>query len=243
MRCLRSASPSPFGTADCLDRDLARGWLWGPFVLTEDWDQVWDQVWDQIAASLPAKLLELLPAPIHRLDFFVNIANQRAYRFYLEHGFQKPEVSYVYVAPRPEKPLPLSEPCSHLQAEQSLRFCTLHDTIFPKTYYTGQDILDQLDDDHQVFICGAGEDVLGYVYVIVDESGEGYIDFLGVRDDVRGRGLGKRLLLTALRWLFEYKSVLDVGLTVAQNLSNARSLYESVGFHIKHTGVSARKDW
>jgi ribosomal protein S18 acetylase RimI-like enzyme len=85
--------------------------------------------------------------------------------------------------------------------------------------------------------------MLSYVYATVDESGEGYIHFLSIRDDVRGWGLGKRLLLTALRSLFECKSVLEVGLTVAQNLSNARSLYESVGFHIKHTGISARKDW
>jgi ribosomal protein S18 acetylase RimI-like enzyme len=216
------------------DQELARGWLWGPFVLVEDWDE--------IAAALLEKLLELLPAPIHRLDFFVNIANQRATRFYLEHGFQKPEVSYVYVAPRPEKPLPLPEPCSPLQAEQVICFRTLHDTLFPNTYYTGQDIVDQLDDGHQVFVCSAGEDVLGYVYASVDESGEGYIDFLGVRDDVRRQGLGKRLLLTALKWLFENKGVLEVGLTVSQDLTNARSLYERVGFRIKYTGLSARKD-
>lgn len=84
---------------------------------------------------------------------------------------------------------------------------------------------------------------MGYVYAILDESGEGYLEFLGVRPDARRRGLGKRLLLTALNWLFEVKDVSTVGLTVSGDQNNARSLYEKVGFHIRYTGLSAQKDW
>jgi ribosomal protein S18 acetylase RimI-like enzyme len=217
------------------DRDLGRGWLWGPFALRQNWEE--------LAADLLEKLLAMLPPSIRRLDFFLNIANQRAYRFYLGHGFQESERSRVYIAPRPAAPLALPMPGSPLQPEQANSFCALHDTIFPQTYYTGQDILDQLDDDHQVFVCSDGIDVLGYVYAILDESAEGYVEFLGVREDLRGLGLGKRLLLTALNWLFEVKHVPAVGLTVSDDQANARSLYEKVGFRVKYTGLSARKDW
>lgn len=217
------------------DQDLGRGWLWGPFALTQNWEE--------LAADLLEKLLAMLPPSIRRLDFYVNIANHRAYCFYLDHGFQESERSHVYVAPRPAAPLALSAPCGPLQPEQAGAFSALHDTIFPQTYYTGQDILDQLDDDHQVFVCSDGPDVLGYVYAILDESAEGYVEFLGVREDRRRQGLGERLLLTALNWLFDVKQVPAVGLTVSDKQTNARSLYEKVGFHVKYTGLSARKDW
>jgi ribosomal protein S18 acetylase RimI-like enzyme len=217
------------------DEELARGWLWGPFVLVEPWTTV--------AEALLAELLEMLPSAVRRLDFFVHERNQRALRFYLEHGFHSIQTSHVYVAARPLAPVALSEPCPPLAGDQAGAFRTLHDSIFPKTYYTGQDILDQLDGDHQVFVCGSGEDLAGYIYAIVDEGGEGYIDFVGVRAELRGRGLGQRLLLTAMDWLFAVKNVAQVGLTVSDDQVNARSLYEKVGFVIKYTGLSARKEW
>jgi len=41
----------------------------------------------------------------------------------------------------------------------------------------------------------------------------------------------------------EHKGVSEVGLTVGQDLTNARSLYERAGFRARYTGLSARKDW
>lgn len=229
------------GTLGCeFDESLGRAWLWGPFVLAANWDE--------LAAALWRELLAILPPTIRRLDFFLNNANQRAYNYYLGLGFRETKASHVYVAPSPPLPLLVPEPCARLESPLAASFANLHDVIFPNTYYTGQGILDQLDGDHQVFVSAvdgipaAGGEVLGYIYAIMDEGSEGYIEFLGVRSDKRDQGLGKRLLLTALDWLFWVKNVPQVGLTVADDQANARSLYEKVGFRTKYTGLSARKD-
>jgi len=83
---------------------------------------------------------------------------------------------------------------------------------------------------------------MGYLYTVIDEdTGDGSVEFIGVREDARGKGIGRQLLQTALHWLFEDKLVPKVMLVVNDDLSNARSLYESVDFKLKYTGVHNRK--
>jgi ribosomal protein S18 acetylase RimI-like enzyme len=217
------------------DEDLGRGWLWGPHISS--------QGREQLAPALLHHLRAMLPPAIRRLDFFAHKANEWAFRFYEEHGFHEPKVSHVYVAYPPAAADGAFEPCGPLALDQTRPFASLHDSLFPRTYYTGQDILDQIDDEHQVFTCSEDGELAGYVYAIVDESAEGYIEFLGVGEKWRQRGLGRRLLVSALGWLFDGKGVPQVGLTVADDQVNARSLYEQVGFRIKYTGLSARAEW
>jgi ribosomal protein S18 acetylase RimI-like enzyme len=226
------------GTLGCeLDEELGRGWLRGPFVIatTDDWENV--------AASLFQGLQNTLPATIHWLDSFLNIANERGNNFYLTNGFKQLRLVHVYVARTPENLLGPSDPCDALNSSQTHKFITLHESIFPRTYATGQRILDKLGDHHQVFVYTRADEILGYLYAAIDEdSGGGSIEFLGVREDARGNGIGRQLLQTALHWLFEINQVPQVTLVVNDNLTNARSLYESVGFRLKYTDVHTRKE-
>jgi ribosomal protein S18 acetylase RimI-like enzyme len=43
-----------------------------------------------------------------------------------------------------------------------------------------------------------------------------------------------------LKWWFEEKGVSEVGLTVSDEDTAARALYESVGFGLRTTGVNLR---
>jgi ribosomal protein S18 acetylase RimI-like enzyme len=227
------------GTLGCeLDEELGRGWLRGPFVVANTVD------WENVAAPLLQGLLNTLPSAIHWLDSFLNIANQRGNDFYLTHGFTQLRLVHVYVAAPPENPPDHSSTCTSLQPNQAQNFITLHDSIFPGTYATGQRIVDKLDDHHQVFVYTQGSEIAGYLYAAIEEeSGDGSVEFLGVREAARGSGIGRQLLQAALHWFFEGKKVPRVLLVVNDNLTNARSLYESVGFKLKYTGVHTRKEW
>lgn len=221
-----------------LDEELGRGWARGPFVVAEADD------WGTIASALLQGLLDLLPPSIRWLDSFLNNANRRGNDFYLQHGFRQLRLAHVYAAARPDQPRFLANPLEPLQPQQAQQFMALHEVVFPNTYATGQRILDKLGQDHQVFVCTRQDEMLGYLYAAIEEgSGDGSVEFVGVRADARGQGLGRQLLQTALQWLFEVKQVPQVTLVVNDDLTNAQSLYESVGFKLKYTGVHARKEW
>ena len=215
------------------DEAVGRGWLWGPFALTADWVEV--------ASALLNRLLEILPPSIRRLDAFLNVANEQGRDFCLSRGFKEMKRHHVYVATRPKEPLLAGEACYMLEPSQKESFCRLHDTLFPNTYETGESISAKLDDDHTVFVHTEGDEVVGYIYVAIEDgTGEGYVEFFGVRAHARRRGVGKGLLLTALKWLFEVKGVSETGLTVSDEDTAARALYEGVGFGLKHSGLNYR---
>jgi RimJ/RimL family protein N-acetyltransferase len=44
-------------------------------------------------------------------------------------------------------------------------------------------------------------------------------------------------------WCFSTRGLGRVALTVHEELANAQSLYESVGFHHLYTGVNHRREW
>jgi hypothetical protein len=166
------------GTLGCeLDEDLGRGWIRGPFVVADT-----DDNWENVASCLFQGLQNTLPAAIHWLDSFLNIANERGNHFYLTHGFKKLRLVHVYTAATPENPLGLSGTCTSLLPHQAQDFIALHESIFSQTYATGQRIVDKLDDHHQVFVCTQGSEIIGYLYAAIDEdSGEGSVEFVGVR--------------------------------------------------------------
>jgi len=119
---------------------------------------------------------------------------------------------------------------------------TVFEAIFPTGYYSGERILKMIGSSHQVFTVVEGREVVGFAVASVDESlSTGEIQFLGVREDCRGQGHGRCLLMSATDWLVKEAQVSRVCLNVGEDVANARGLYESVGFTLRFTGVGLSK--
>jgi ribosomal protein S18 acetylase RimI-like enzyme len=218
------------------DEGVGRGWTRGPF-LTRG-------LWESLPASLFQRLLAALPAGIRRLDSFLNEKHRQGNRFYIENGFKHKTLVHVYQADASNWSDGGLEYCPEIDETHALDFITLHDAIFPNTFINGQGILEQLDDDHKLFIHTSGTDLVGYIYLSVDKyGGEGYIEFIAVQPELRGKGIGYTLLQCALNWCFSKRELSHVGLTVSEELTNAQSLYEKVGFRLLYTGVNNCLEW
>jgi ribosomal protein S18 acetylase RimI-like enzyme len=214
------------------DEELGRAWLWGPFA---EGGETADRLFNDLLAFLPATINQTLHSYLH-------IENKAGNAFYERHGFGEPKIALVYLARRPETVVKPAELLPECTTERAADFVQLHDTIFPHTFYSGQEIWSKLDETHKVFVYAQRDRVLGYVYAKVDESsGEGYVEFLGVSERAQRQGVGKRLLATAVYWLFHDQQVPQIGLNVHGDNSNARSLYESAGFRLAYTGVGLRR--
>jgi GNAT superfamily N-acetyltransferase len=217
------------------DEELMRAWLHGPHALEEGWGSVAGDLYDM--------LYEAMRPGIKQWDSYLNIENTRGRRFYTERGFKEREgASYEFwlnceerVTSGNERALPIGE--GHVAS-----FKLLYERQFPEAYYSPGRIIDMIGKSHHVFVIPDGDEVMGYVVAVVSENGEtGELQFLGVRDECRGRGYGRRLILTAIDWLFDHAGVSRISLNVNQDLVGPRRLYESVGFKLRFKGIGLRK--
>lgn len=217
------------------DEGLGRGWLHGPHVVLGDWDL--------IATQLFTKLLSELPVCIKQLDSYLPVENDRGRHFYTQQGFKEREhLNYEFCLTPDQRVLPRKSGCMLLGKEQEVSFKQLYKALFPTAYYTGERIIQMIGQSHQVLVLAQREDVFGFV-VVSTEGGlsAGEIQFLGVREDCRRQGYGRQLLLSGINWLFDTAGASQVCLNVAEELVYARSLYESVGFRLKYTGIGFEK--
>ena len=74
----------------------------------------------------------------------------------------------------------------------------------------------------------------------------GWIEYVGVRQDVQGHGLGRAIVSEGLRWLKSHRAQTAVLITVGTNIA-AQRMYKAVGFvvserdyiYVRHIGLSA----
>lgn len=205
--------------------EISRAWLFGPLVNHPEWHEVADQLY--------AKVIPRIPVGIRDYDLFADVQNTHLEAFAVRHGFPihsenavltLARENYNPAAQRKTKVIPYQE--GFFDA-----FEQLHRTLFPTGYFTPQQMVEKLDENHQLFLAVEEGQLLGYHFGKTEPaSGSGYVDFIGTEASARGRGIGADLLAAGIDWMLAEPATQKINLTVNADNVPARRLYEKFGF-------------
>jgi hypothetical protein len=207
------------------DPEISRAWLYGPLVEHADWHSLADELYQEVLA--------IIPEGIRDYDLFCDEQNIHVQEFAARHGFPLRSENAVLTLAR-ENYKPSAKRQTAVSAYQDNffeQFEKLHKLLFPNAYFTARQIVEKIDDTHQLFIASENGQSTGYHFCKIEpESESGYIDFIATDNSVRGRGIGADLLAAGVDWMLSVPSTRKIDLTVnADNLA-ARNLYEKFGF-------------
>ncbi|MFX0113791.1 MAG: GNAT family N-acetyltransferase [Candidatus Hodarchaeota archaeon] len=217
------------------DATLGRAWLHGPMVDHKDWQTIADKL-------LETAQQEIIPPEVTDLELAGDVANTNLRTLAKRKSFTTGGSSYSLRFERKKlAKLPVIKG-TILVPQYYEAFELLHDKLFPGTYYSGRQLIERLDDRKTAFIVAAHGVLQGYIYAQIDiGSNEGYIDFLGVEGFARRRGIGTKLIIAAVCWLFSFEDVNEVSLTVNEQDKGAIELYTQIGFDLTRTLQGYRK--
>lgn len=219
------------------DSEINRAWLFGPLVEHNDWHTIADKLYEQV--------LSLIPAGIRDYDLFCDEQNIHMQEFATRHGFPLRSENAVMTLMR-EKYTPTAKNKSKIIPYDESFFNPheqLHKTIFPNAYFTARQMVEKINETHQLFLAMENENPLGYHFCKIEPEAEsGYVDFIGTDESSRGRGIGADLLAVGINWMLSVPSTKKISLTVNADNVPARGLYEKFGFVTERVMRGYRKN-
>lgn len=217
------------------DPDLERAWLYGPLINNIAWHHLAQELFEAVDTVLPNAITEL--------EIFADIRNIDVLKFAVRNEFELLSTQHVLQLEREKFNLTSELNVQKLTPEYYQQFEQLHDYIFPRTYFSGQEILAKLDEQNQVFILIENKELMGYVYGMLElDINEANLEFVSVVENKRGKGYGKTLVQAMAAWAFSYPSVEKVRLTVDAENKPAFSAYKKIGFTLERALLAYRKN-
>jgi ribosomal protein S18 acetylase RimI-like enzyme len=234
-----------------IDKEIGRAWLYGPVVgdvgsgekVQRTSESASHREWEETADALYAAIAPRLPAGIDEQEMFVDAANVRCRAFADRHGFRSVGEWAIYTL-TPDRlaglPAAEAEPWDERYAAQ---FEALHSRLFPRSSYTMSYIRkEHAENGAALLILTDGDALRGYFFGRVEaDTGEAYVDLIGVDEASRGLGLGRRLMLAGLSRLREMPGLRQVNLSVAVGNAPAIALYDALGFVRERDMIALRK--
>ena len=216
-----------------LNPSIHRAWLFGPLVDHADWHTIADSLYEQV--------LPLIPTDIQHYDLYFDERNVRLSEFAERHGFSMLSQTVLMSLAR-QNYRPSARNTTHIvRFEQGFfdAFETLHNTVFPNTYFTARQIVEKMNESRQLLLAVDGARLLGYIFCKFEDVG--YIDFIGTDEWIRGRGIGADLLACGVDWILSTPTAQRINLTVQANNTIARNLYTKFGFVAERVMTGYRK--
>lgn len=216
------------------DRQIGRAWLYGPIVTAADWMGT--------AEALYTAVAQAIPAGIDEHEMFVDSHNANARALAERHAFSSVgEISIYSITPQRLARLP-EETAAAWDGRHTEQFLALHEELFPRSNYTLDYMLEEVGKGAVFLTESDGNRLVGYFFGRAEvESGEAYVDLVGVSADRRGTGLGRRLMLAGLTQLRQMPGLREVSLTVNAGNAPALRLYDSLGFVKERDMMAFRK--
>lgn len=207
------------------DEPLERAFLYGP------WST--DVGWEARAARLFERVLGAVPATTEDMEMAFDVENDRAGTFADRYGFELVRDHFTMGFALGDHQLAPDPDIREMSERDRSEVMELHERCFERTWPSGQQLLEHLEKgpDRRIFVMHVDEKLAGYHFATVErETGEAFVDNIGVDEDFRGRGLATRLLTHGLWWMFSFSEVNGIELSVRQENAAALRVYESAGF-------------
>lgn len=214
--------------------------LLGPYVASET-------SWKAIAVQLLSALNDKRPPQMTLAKVAFYEANQNCKALYEENCFEiyNAERTLVMDRLRVENPPILdamTQESVHLrpyQPEDVKDFERIHPS---GAYFTASEVVQQLDDHHQIIVAEQDQRVIGYVYYeLLTSDGYAELCFLNVLPEFRGKGIGASLISRTITEAFKYSWIKEIQISVRVNNEGAERLYKRLGFIEKNVVIALQK--
>ncbi|MGP4080889.1 GNAT family N-acetyltransferase [Pseudalkalibacillus sp. R45] len=209
-----------------IDLQEKHGEVWGPFV------KVQKEKWKAVAENMWNYLMIQAGKYVTMISHFCNIENELNFAFAESLGFKKQgEHTILRISPDQLREELGTTPVTEMNKDYIDDMVKLHDSCFPNAYTDGKQIIGSLNANKKVFICAKKNILKGYIFVKTHpEFKEGSIEFFAVCKEYRKNGIGRSLLLHALKWMFTNARMEHIQLCVNSESKGAINLYRSIGF-------------
>ncbi|TYS64504.1 GNAT family N-acetyltransferase [Sutcliffiella horikoshii] len=198
--------------------------VWGPFLEANQQEPVY---------LLFQQMMQLIPSAIEKLCMFPNKENNLAASVTTAFNFSKQSEQAILILRQNDFITTQNSMLPILPEHHYSEMINLHNLVFPYTYYNGEQILNRIGENRQVFHVEKEGRLAGYIYVEVEpEFSEASIEFFAVDKRYRGQSIGTELLRIAVSWIFSFNEIKELQLCVNTTNSSAIHLYQKAGFQL-----------
>lgn len=219
------------GTYISKDQKLARPL--GPIIIEDYFNEYADKIYEEMLRNLPTYIEEL------RVAFFED--NKLCSNWYESSGYElyNAEKTMIYnknLFIRQDKDLLVDLKPYDSMHKEGLSL------VHPKeTFFSLEELIDQISEYHTLLLAISENQVVGYVYYEkTKDKKKGELVLLHVRQDKRDKGYGSILLNRAIEDLIS-DDVKEISTSVRVKNLGAQRLYERVGFRDKETIYAYKK--
>lgn len=220
---------------DADPEETMRSWIHGPWTVDE-------QTWSAYAVPLVRAALDQLPPGVEQHELSAAPAHTGMARLAADLGWHATGLSIAYQATTATAHRwPADAPDARVATPEELpAISALHDAAFPGTYATARQLL--ADEARSTLVLGHDGEVAGYASGEIQADGAGYLDFLAIAPERRGRGLAPGLLAAISRELLARSSQGTVNLVVDEMNAAAVALYEGFGY-VRDAELLGYRSW